>query len=294
MFQKKDLLNQAKKEQKKDTKKEVKIYPLFKKIARKRPQIKIDLIHAGRKEDPAYFVQKSFMTSLYMSLGLILILFVLLAKTEFNKIYLLFIFPILLWMMFNYFLKAPSVYAKKYAHQIDREIVDVIRFLTVEINSGVPIYQAFVNISSNFETIGKISEDIVEKVELGQELESAINETINNTPSEYLRRVLFQVINSLKTGADLTIPLNSVLNQTVKEQKILLKTYARKLNPMSMFYMMMAVIVPTLGVTMLTVLATFINIQLSLLTLIGIALFFTFIQFMFLNAIKSSRPPIDF
>jgi hypothetical protein len=57
--------------------------------------------------------------------------------------------------------------------------------------------------------------------------------------------------------------------------------------------MMVSVIIPSLGTTMLVVLATFIGLRLNLIILLGLAGFTGFIQLMFLSIIKSSRPPIS-
>ena len=87
--------------------------------------------------------------------------------------------------------------------------------------------------------------------------------------------------------------LSSVFDQIVREQQIAVKEYGRKLNPMAMFYMLIAIIVPSLGTIMLVVMTTFIGFDLSLLILFLIVGFIWFIQFMFLAIIKSSRPPVD-
>ena len=60
-----------------------------------------------------------------------------------------------------------------------------------------------------------------------------------------------------------------------------------------MFYMIIAVILPSLGITMLIVLSSFISFGLSLEVLIGIAVLFGLLQLMFFVMIKSSRPAIS-
>ncbi len=60
-----------------------------------------------------------------------------------------------------------------------------------------------------------------------------------------------------------------------------------------MFYMMVAVIMPSLGITMLVVLSSFVAVQLDLTVLIVIALAFGFLQFIFLAIVKSARPAVN-
>ena len=70
--------------------------------------------------------------------------------------------------------------------------------------------------------------------------------------------------------------------------------YAKKLNPLAMFYMLIAIIMPSLGVTMLTIISIFVGLKLNLLMLLLIACVNAFIQFMFVAMITSSRPPVEF
>jgi flagellar protein FlaJ len=166
--------------------------------------------------------------------------------------------------------------------------------LIIEIQSGVPLYDAFINLSKNYETIGKYFKEITDKVNMGTSMEDALNETVDLTPSPEFRRVLWQVVNSLRTGSNIADSLISVIDQITKEQNIKMKEYGRKLNPLVMFYMMIAVILPSLGITMTIVLSTFMNIELGLPVLLFIAFFLGFVQFMFLSIIKFSRPAIEF
>ena len=124
-------------------------------------------------------------------------------------------------------------------------------------------------------------------------MEDAINETIETTPSSNLTKVLWQILNSLRTGADISSSLSSILDHIVREQVIEVKEYGRKLNPLAMFFMVVAIIMPSLGITMLIVLTTFISIKIDLAALLTIALFLGFVQYMFFSMIKSSRPAVE-
>ena len=124
-------------------------------------------------------------------------------------------------------------------------------------------------------------------------MEDAINETLTLSPSPNLRRILWQVMNSMKTGTEVGHALNSVIDQIVREQTISVKEYGKKLSPLAMFYMTISIIIPSLGITMLVILATFIGLKITMPVLIGVAIFIGFIQFMFLSLVRASRPSIS-
>jgi flagellar protein FlaJ len=261
---------------------------IYKKISKKIPDLKLKLIKAGINQTPEEYVQKTAMISIYLSLAVVFIGFMFLKKWQ-----VIFALPILIFFIYSYFIHYADYKAKKISSEIEKEIVFAGRFLIIELNSGVPLFKTFENLSRNYDYVGKYFENIVEKINLGTTMEDALNETIEIVPSDNLKRLLWQIINSIKTGADIEKALDSSIDQIVREQKIEVKEYAKKLNPLAMFYMMMAIIVPSLGITMLIVLATFIGMTLSLTILMIIAGLLTFMQFMFLAIIRNSRPNVE-
>ena len=167
------------------------------------------------------------------------------------------------------------------------------RYILIQIESGIPLYATFENISKNYEHAGRIFREINEQMNLGTPLTDALNVAIDNSPSDEMRKILWQMLNSLRIGSEITTALQGVLEQVVREQKIGVVEYGRKLNPLAMMYMMLAIIVPSLGTTMLVVLATFIGLQISLTILIILACLLLFLQMMFLAMVRSQRPAVE-
>jgi flagellar protein FlaJ len=228
------------------------------------------------------------MTAVFLTSALLIIIFAFIKKAN---IFLLF--PLIFFFSFFYFLRYVDVKIERIKKNINQEIIFAGRFLIIELESGVPIYNAFVNLGRSYEVIGSYFNEVVEKVNLGTTMEEALNEIIALSPSAELRKLLWQLLNSMRTGADVADSLNAVIEQIVRQQQIAVKDYGRKLNPLAMFYMMMAVIVPSLGTTVLIVIATFIGFTLPLSFLIILACLVGFMQFMFYAIIKSARPPME-
>jgi flagellar protein FlaJ len=257
-------------------------------LARKNPGLKTKLLQAGIQDDVEEYVKKTVFNSLLLALGLSIVLFLFLFSFWVFVVCIFFI-P----LFYFYFIGYVDVKISQIKKDIDREIIYAGRFLIIEIESGVPLYDAIYNVERNYKVIGAYFGDIVNKVYLGTSLEDAINDTMITTPSNNLRKILWQILNSIKTGGDIGKSLNNVIDQIIKEQKISVQEYGKKLNPLAMFYMMIAIIVPSLGVTMIVVLATFMGLQIGLPILLIIAGLLGFVQFMFLSIIRSSRPSIS-
>ena len=243
---------------------------------------------------PEDFIKKTFISAFYMTTGLVVILFLVLAKLEILKGVVFLIVPVIFIVMFFYMIKLPDIKITKKEKEISKEIVFAGRFILIELESGVPLYNAMINVSKNFEIVGKYFKEITDKVNLGTSMEDALNEAVEFVPSDNFRKILWQIINSIRTGADVAKSLYSVVDQITKDQMTEVNKYGKKLNPLAMFYMIVAVILPSLGVTMLIILSSFIQFQLSLPVLLALAGFFGFVQFMFISVVKYSRPPIEF
>jgi len=265
----------------------------IKRIAKSMPGLSTKLIQSGIIDSPEEFVKKTLLSTFYMTTGITVLVLTIFTQLEILSSIIYFIFPLLYVFMFSYMLKIPDVKIIKKGREISKEIVFAGRFLIIELESGVSLYDAMENVSKNYKVIGKYFKEITDKVSMGTTMEDAINETIETTPSSNLTKVLWQILNSLRTGADISSSLSSILDHIVREQVIEVKEYGRKLNPLAMFFMVVAIIMPSLGITMLIVLTTFISIKIDLAALLTIALFLGFVQYMFFSMIKSSRPAVE-
>ena len=267
---------------------------IFKKIAKASPFLKAKLRQAGMNIKPEDFVKNTALSAFYMTTGFFVFLFLILSKFNAVKKVFFIIPPIIFLVMFSYMMRLPDIKISRREKDISREIIFAGRFLVIELESGVPLYNALSNLSKNYEVIGSYVREIINKVDLGTSLEDALNEAAELIPSNDLRRILWQIINSLRTGSNVSASLGSVIDQITKEQAIEVSKYGRKLNPLAMFYMIVAVIFPTLGVTMLIVLSSFMKFRMTLSILLLLAGLIAFVQFMFLSLVKFSRPPIEF
>ncbi len=266
---------------------------LFKRLAHTLPNLELKLKQSGLNLKPEQFVKRTFLSAFYLTTGLLLISVGFLAKAPAFLRIILVIAPVLFIITFAYFLRLPDVRARRITSDINTEIVDAGRFMVVELQSGLSLYDAMRGVSQNFDKIGKQFHSILVRIDTGTNLDDALNEVINLTPSSDLRRVLWQVLNALKTGSDVVQGLKETVQQISHEHLIEVRKYGRKLNPLTMFYMLLAVIVPSLGITMLVVLSSLIALDIDFTTLVIIAVFLGLFQAFFLAVVRSSRPSVN-
>jgi len=261
---------------------------LYSYLAKTIPGLRSKLRQAGIFQEPEEYVKSILATCMLLSLGVFFIFFFFTMS-----LWAILAIPFSLPILFLYFANFVDMKIEKIKKKIDEEIIFAGRFLIIGLESGVPIHKIFEDMEKNYEYVGYYFGEILNKVYLGTGMEEAINETILVAPSPNLRRILWQVVNSMKTGTEVSRSLNSVIEQIVKEQAISVQEYGKKLSPLAMFYMTVSIIIPSLGITMLVILATFIGIKVTLPILLILAGLIAFVQFMFLSLVKASRPSIS-
>jgi len=267
--------------------------PFFDRIARRFPQLDMKLTKAGIHDTTAEFIRKVFIVAFLYTTMLNIAFFFVLVKMKTLVLILFAVFPLSFIILFFYFIKIPEMKIVKRKKEIDKELVFAGRFLLIELASGVPLYDSLKNIARTYPSTGSVFQHIVDKVNMGTTMEKALQEAVEESPSENCQKVLWQIINSLQTGSDAVLSLRSIIDQIAKEQLIEVNKYGKKLNPLAMFYMMIAIIVPSLGIAMLVVLSSLMSFSINLPALFGITAFLGFIQFMFITMVKSARPSVE-
>jgi archaeal flagellar protein FlaJ len=265
-------------------------------LTKKFPNLSENLRKANILYSDEEFVRRTLLSALYVTIGIEFILFLLLARSvDVGTLLMvtLIAFPLFFIVLFFYFFQLPVVKISKIDREINKEIVYAGRFLVVELQSGVTLHDAMKNLGKSYPVVGAYFREIVDKISIGTPIEEAVTEAIESSPSSSLTKLMWQVSNSLRTGSDVAEPLNTVVETLIREQQIQVNEYGRKLNPLAMFYMLIAIIIPSLGVTMLTIISIFAGLNLSLSILLIIAGLIGFMQFMFVAMVNSIRPPVE-
>src|SRR3989338_2528585 len=149
---------------------------IFQKIAKVSPFLKAKLRQAGMDIKPEDFVKNTALSAFYMTTGFFVFLLMILSKFNAIKNIFFIIPPILFFIIFSYMMRLPDIKISRREKEISKEIVFAGRFLVIEIESGVPLYNALSNLSKNYEIVGAYVREIINKVDLGTSLEDAVNE----------------------------------------------------------------------------------------------------------------------
>ncbi|MFH1181600.1 MAG: type II secretion system F family protein [Candidatus Woesearchaeota archaeon] len=264
----------------------------FKRIARFFPGLGDRLMQAGLREKPEDFVRNSLLIAFYLTTFVMVFLAIIFMRLKVAQWFLVFLFPMLFFFLFITLVRRPDAIIKKRQRKFDQEIVYAGKFLVMELQSGIPVYNSMISVSKSYPVVGRFFQEIINKIDMGTPMEDALNESIEITLSKDFRKILWQIYNSLKTGSDLAQALNMTIEQIAAEQLIQVKEYGRKLNPLVMFYMAVAIIFPSIGIIMMIVFSSFFSVQINLVVLMIVAVVVAFMQLFFLSVIWGQRPAV--
>lgn len=269
-----------------------KIDYFFLALANKISNLKVKLRQAELEKSPEEFVKLCFRNALFLSIMFEILLLVFTLKGNASIGLPIFLFPVLVFVLFFYFLKYLDLKIRKKVKKIEQDLIFATRHLLIELEAGVPLFNALMTISKDYGEISRQIKKAIDKVNYGAPLDVALQEIAENNPSEYFRRVLWQLINAERSGSDIARALSAIIDQISQEQIIDIRRYGQKLNPFAMLYLMFAVIVPSLGITLLLVIGSFFRMSLGEGFLVMVLILLGFMQFMFFSIISSSRPNV--
>lgn len=200
--------------------------------------------------------------------------------------------PLLMFFGFFTFANLPKVKAKRISRQLDKDLPYALRHMLIEVRSGISLYEAMVSVSEDYGEASKEFERIVKDINGGKSQVKALEDSIIRNHSTMYRRAMWQMINALKSGTDVASTLETLVDSMVKKQKLAVKKYGKELNPYVLMYLMIAVIVPSLGVTFMIVLSTFTDMDMGPFLFFQILGGLILFQIFFLNFVKSKRPEV--
>ena len=258
-----------------------------------KPGLKKDLMMARSNKEPREVVEEGIKMSIMLTLTSAFIIFLILQKSALSTLFLIPILPILLFFFFNYRILAVKSQIAVRRNEIDRDVLFAGRYLLVKLNSGQPLVNALAEASNSYGMANKYFKEIMRDIDLGKPVEDALSEAAEYSPSRKFKKIIFQISNALKIGIDVSKFLEATLDEIVNEQILEIKEYGEKLNSITLLYLLIGVVMPSLGMTLLTMGVSVVS-GVSDIVFYGMTLFgLTLLQLVFVFVYKAIRPNLN-
>ena len=263
-------------------------------VSRTFPSIKSNLLEIGLDISPEDYVSISAFLSLFLSLLFFGFTFFIGIFTR----HYYEIFPIsfvsgltMFFTAFFYFLLYIKLEVIKKIKLLEKDLLFALRYIYIRVKSGISLYDAMVGVAyGQFGEVSKEFKKTIKEISGGiDELKALENMALRN-PSLYFRRVIWQITNNLRAGADIADVLETITSSLVKEHKLFVRKYGSELNPIILMYMMFTIIIPSLGVTVIVVMSAFSGLFVPIYVFYVIPVFIFALQFFFISIIKNKRP----
>jgi len=257
------------------------------------PHLKKDIRISHADTTPNEFIHKNLKSSIPFSLGLTILFFFVADKAGLPMFFIPLFFIIMFLILFNFaFLKLKGIINKR-KNEIDKEVLFLGQYLLIKLYSGKPLLNALIDLTNSQGVASKYIKEIVDDISTGNSIENALQSAIAYSPSDKFRKILFHINNALKLGIDVTGPLSSVLEEITKEQETEVKRYGKKVNSIIIFYMLAAVVIPSIGMTILIVILSFVSFSVKFYHFLAVLFFILIIEFLFMSVFKSMRPAVN-
>jgi pilus assembly protein TadC len=261
------------------------------------PTLEWDLKRAGYVDVDAPLYLSIIM---YVGLSIFIILLLVLVAPIAARNGMVESYPFLLAAMLlttiivSYLLMLPRVDINKRSRLIDNGLEYMLKDIQIQLRSGVPLFDTLVNVSrGQYGECSKIADGIVKEVESGRSIAEVLDDVGMWSPSEYLRKVLWQIVNAVRSGSDMIKALEAIARDIRLDKEAKISMYSKELNLWSLIYMMLVIIAPSMGTTLLVVLSSFVGGKyVSPNLLWGVFIFVTLIQIIFITFLREKRPHI--
>jgi len=263
------------------------------------PGVRYDLRAVGFDEPPENYCTIAFFSAMVWSvLVTIVVTMIMLVAGGTLPLPVKILVPFLTSFIMTFLvlivhLAYPKIISGGISAKEDRELIFAMRDMLIQISSGVPFFNVVENIgNSNYEYLSDEFKDITNKVKAGSPLLDEIESMAIRTQSEYLKKTSWQLVTAIRTGANLTQTLKSIVKVLVDYQFSLSKSFNAELNFIILVYLMTAAVLPTIGTTVLVIFSVFGMLGITSEVFLGIIFLSFFGQMGIIAYVNSKRPNI--
>ena len=133
-----------------------------------------------------------------------------------------------------------------------KELPYALRQLATELRSGRSLFDSLDSVaSSDYGILSLEFSRVLEEIKYGESTENAFLNLEKRVDSEALSRTIYEILTSLRIGANLSNSLSIIADDVNFDIRMKLKEYSEKLNAFVMIYTFLAILAPVILLTML-------------------------------------------
>ncbi|MFH1442730.1 MAG: type II secretion system F family protein [Candidatus Micrarchaeota archaeon] len=258
------------------------------------PSLHQELLQTESTINPRTYATMGVVASFFNALFILVLGFIVARMTNENTAIFIVVAPILIGLVsFFTIMTYPKIIAKKRARKLENELVPAMRQMLIQVKSGVPLYEAMTGVCDGYGEVSLEFRKMVRRINAGIPMQDVLEEKSRFTSSLQFRRILWQIDNALKVGTDVGKALEEIITDLVAEKIDDIRRYGQELSPWTMIYMLAAIVTPSLGITMMLVIISFLGVDVPKIIFAVVLVFITGFQLFFTDFVRSRRPAIE-
>lgn len=148
----------------------------------------------------------------------------------------------------------PKLASMQIAGMVDQDLLFALRAMLIQLSSGISLFDTMRNTSrSNYGQVSAEFAMVIKDINLGLSETAALEKLAFRTKSEVLKKTVWQITTTLRSGGSITNALGSQVETLVAQQMDTIKSYAAELNLWTLIYLMIAAAMPSLGIIFLVI-----------------------------------------
>lgn len=259
------------------------------------PDLNWTLKRAGIKVDAIIYLSVAFFVGLMaFTISTVTIAIPLIMRGSMEFATGLMISGVLGIVAFIYIMLIPNLRISRTRRGVDKNLEYMLKDMQIQLTAGIPLFDIFVNVGSGgYGECSVICNNVVQEVQGGKSIVNVLDEFGMLSASEYMRRVFWQIVNALKTGSNVGVSLKMISNELKEEKENRITAYSQELSLWSLIYMIAVIVLPSMGVTLILILSSFLGgAMITEMVFWVILIAEMFIQIIFISIIRSKRPDV--
>jgi hypothetical protein len=250
-------------------------------IVKRHPELKTKIGKALIKQSPFQYIYQVLSMTIMSTIALAAIIFLVTKHDLFLLMIGMGTVVIAIPVMYRFWFGYIDVLIRKQARQLDSDLLFISEYFLVSLESGLPLGNAIQNLSKLDRPGGHFFKKVYTEFNTGKDLEEALEDASSYCASQDLKVLLKRLKDSLSIGVDLRTVLETFIEESSQKKIVEIRSYSKKLNPIIMFYLILGVVLPSLGVTFFILGAAMLEITPNFLRLILIFIFLAMFAFQY-------------
>lgn len=250
-------------------------------LIKKNPELKTKLKQANSKLSTfQYMYQTVTMTVMsFIALDVIIFLF---TKKNIELMFIALVASLMLIpMLYKFWINVVTVQITKLGRELDADILFVSEYLLVSLESGLPIGNAIENLSKINRPGGQFFKRVYTEFKTGKSFEEALSEGIRISPSKRMKDLIKKLKDSIVIGVNLRTVLETYIDDSSEKKVLEVKAFSKRLNPIVMMYLLLGIVLPSLGITFFILAAAMLEWTSDLLKYVLIFIFLLMFVFQY-------------